>query len=493
LNNNHPMTSVDFSAAWGCANNLNRELKEMQAFQRAWQWWITPIHSERDTAFRERTLRLALPLFFAANFVRVLMIWLDPTTSNQYTVALLLFCGFLVGIGVILLRGELTLASLMVGAAFMGSMGLAEYRQGYWSGYMFMFTGVSILFGMLIFSRPNAVMFAALVVAEYAGIAFWQEHAVALYVNLLHDANALSTPLKAVLANALFAMVLVFLVEYYNREFNRRARCVNELVDTLEARIAERTAELEATLERLQELDHLKDEFINHVSHELRTPIAILKTDLHLLGVHPEKQERHLAQLNQTTDRLMMIVEGILSVTQMQRELGELALVSVELDELVARSVAHFQQLAEAQGLELTLNEEAHLPPVLGNLVMLQRVLEILLRNALSYTPKGGQISVSLEMEQHNNKQWVCLCVTDTGLGASAEELPHLFELFFRGKAALKAGVPGAGLGLFFAEEIIKRHQGQIEISSEGVQGKGVTASVRLPVEEPVAISSIDT
>ncbi|MFC1960998.1 histidine kinase N-terminal 7TM domain-containing protein [Chloroflexota bacterium] len=244
--------------------------------------------------------------------------------------------------------------------------------------------------------------------------------------------------------------------------------------------------ELKAAYERLQTLDRLKDDFIDSVSHELRTPLTNLKLYLHLLSSHSdsEKNSSYIKTLRHETGRLEQIIEGIFSVSHLMQELKEITLTKIDLNSLVNQFIANQSVVATAQErqLEFILNTDAKLPLIKGNQVLLESVLEALVTNALSYTPVGGQIRVSTEVEKTKDQQLVFLSVADSGLGIQSDELDHVFERFFRGTAALESGVPGPGLGLFTSKEIIERHAGGIDIYSEGLLGKGVTVRVWLPV-----------
>lgn len=252
----------------------------------------------------------------------------------------------------------------------------------------------------------------------------------------------------------------------------------------LEKRVEARTAELEAAHKRLLTLTRLRDEFVANISHELRTPITNLRLYIHLLKLAPDKREQYLATLNRETNRLERIVEDMLALSDLDRERVELKLAPVDLHELVGMYVSDHTALAEKQELTLTFAGEPGLPDVQADPALIERVLSILLANALSYTPRGGRVTVTTRTCRIDDHRWVCFDVSDTGPGIPPEERPRLFERFFRGKIALGTGTPGTGLGLAIAKEIVDRHGGRIEVDGEGVPGQGVTFTVWLPVEE---------
>lgn len=260
---------------------------------------------------------------------------------------------------------------------------------------------------------------------------------------------------------------------------------VQRHADELERRVAERTAELEAVNAHLQALSRFKDEFISNVSHELRTPIASLKLYHHLLTARPDKQVVYLTTLKRETERLECIVEDLLYLSRMDQGQVELALQPVDLNALIDSHVVDRLPLARTRGLTLTFTGEADLPELHADLKLLERVLSILLSNALNYVSPGGHVTVSTRAAQSGGKDWVQFSVSDTGPGIAVEEQAMVFERFTRGIAGRVSGTPGTGLGLSIAREIVDHHQGRIEVFSEGVSGKGATFTVWLPVQPP--------
>jgi PAS domain S-box-containing protein len=249
----------------------------------------------------------------------------------------------------------------------------------------------------------------------------------------------------------------------------------------LEEMVEERTTALASAYERLRALSRLKDEFIANVSHELRTPIANLKLYHHLLSARPERQAEYLATLQRETDRLQSIVEDLLLLSRLDWEPETLKTELFDLNEVVRAHVADRTSLSSELGLSLKVELADRLPAVRADRKLIERVLSVLLTNALSYTPAGGQVTVRTLYEQSEESGRIGFSVSDTGPGIPPEERPHLFERFYRGSVGRKSGVPGTGLGLAIAQEIVSRHQGQIEAVSEGIPGQGTTFTVWLP------------
>ena len=131
--------------------------------------------------------------------------------------------------------------------------------------------------------------------------------------------------------------------------------------------------------------------------------------------------------------------------------------------------------------MTLTIKAFEPLPCALADEQMTGQVLSAILTNALNYTPAGGSVTVSTQIEENKGRIWTGFAVSDTGPGISVEDQERLFERFFRGKTGRASTSPGTGLGLAIAREIVYRHGGRIEVSSAGIPGKGTTFSVWLP------------
>jgi signal transduction histidine kinase len=238
-----------------------------------------------------------------------------------------------------------------------------------------------------------------------------------------------------------------------------------------------------AANERLRALSQAKDDFLASVGHELRTPITNIKLYHHLLRHSSEKRDAHLDTLQRETDRLQEIVEDILYLSQLDQDRVPLNLEPIDLNAFADQYVADRAHLAAQQELTLNFAGEPGIPSIQGDTRLLRRVISILLDNALNYTPPGGRIEVRTHLRppENGNGAWTGLSVSDTGPGIPPDEHPRLFERFFRGRITLDTGTPGSGLGLATAKEIVERHQGQIQVASNGEHGIGATFTVWLP------------
>ena len=246
----------------------------------------------------------------------------------------------------------------------------------------------------------------------------------------------------------------------------------------LEKRVDERTRELTEAYERLQELDRLKSKFVSDVSHELRTPVANIKLYLHLLHSKPERQAEYLQVIDKQTERLVQLVEDILNLSRLDlsRE-REVKFAAVDLNAVIRQAVGAHQPRAEAAGLTLYFEPDESLGPVYGEQNQLVQVVTNLVTNALNYTP-AGEVRVSTGLD--TGREQACLEVQDSGMGIEPEDLPHLFERFYRGERVGSSNIPGTGLGLAIVKEIVDLHGGDIKV--ESVPGQGSTFKIWLPL-----------
>jgi two-component system phosphate regulon sensor histidine kinase PhoR len=242
---------------------------------------------------------------------------------------------------------------------------------------------------------------------------------------------------------------------------------VRALNADLERRVVDRTRELAQANERLQELDRLKSKFVSDVSHELLTPITNMNLYLSLFErARVEEYPAHIGTLKEHTRQLTDLVEDILDLSRLEREREHAEFSPVDLNAVAQRVVEANRVRAEAAGLSLAFAPGVDLPLVRGDRDMLARAVANLLTNAINYTPKG-MIRVSIYQDNGH----VCLQVEDTGIGIDTDDLPHVFERFYRGRRAARVEASGTGLGLSIVEEIVAMHDGEAHVRSHADEG----------------------
>jgi PAS domain S-box-containing protein len=243
---------------------------------------------------------------------------------------------------------------------------------------------------------------------------------------------------------------------------------------------------IQADISQLKELERMKDRFVSNVSHELRTPITNLNLYLNLLEKGPvEKREKYMATLRREVKRLYQLIEDLLSLSRLDVGSVQIALTPLDVNQPAAQLVRDRMAMAGYQGLILSEELAPGLPLAMADEKMLTQVITNLMTNAMNYTPAGGQVIVRTAAVRFEDRDWVTITVKDSGYGISAEDQEHLFERFYRGRAAQETGAPGTGLGLAICKEIIDRHQGRITAESSLREGSEFT--VWLPALVPGA------
>jgi PAS domain S-box-containing protein len=229
---------------------------------------------------------------------------------------------------------------------------------------------------------------------------------------------------------------------------------------------------------RQKELDRMKDVFVADVSHELRTPTTNIGLYLELLETAPvEKRSQYMSIIKQQSLLLTKLVEDILDLSRLARaKVTNLEFICIDLNALIEQVIVAHSALAEASKNSLRFEPLTNLAPVRAEPNQISRMIQNLVSNAIRYTQQG---KVTVRTDQLNN--CACVIVRDTGVGVPSEDLPHIFERFYRGRNVRQSKIHGTGLGLAIVKEIVDLHGGSIEVQSE--YGKGTTITVWLPLD----------
>lgn len=229
------------------------------------------------------------------------------------------------------------------------------------------------------------------------------------------------------------------------------------------------------TLERLEGLFTSQQRFLADVSHELRTPLTVIKGNVDLIRRMKQFDEESLVSIDQEAGRLTRLVGGLLMLAQAESGKLPLAFKPVEVDILITEV---FQEMWIIAGnkVHVHLNEIDQIE-VNGDRDRLKQVLINLVANAIQYTPQGGDVYLSVA-KVADQARIIC---RDTGPGIPAEDLPHIFERFYRAeKSRTRGKSTGFGLGLSITKWIVEHHGGRIEVDSK--DGEGTTFAIWLPV-----------
>ncbi|GEM_PF-3976321 len=228
-----------------------------------------------------------------------------------------------------------------------------------------------------------------------------------------------------------------------------------------------------------KELERMKDRFIQDMSHELRTPLSNIRLYLDLLerSDDPARRTRYLAMLRQQNQLLTDLVESILELSRLEAQIAQGARTAQDLNQVVQEVVAETQEWAQRKGLALEIVLTPELPPVWATPAELRQVVGNLVSNAIRYTERGW-----VRVRTGRAGPWVELEVRDTGIGIHPEDMPHLFERFYRGRGASQSTISGTGLGLGIVKAVLEELKGRIQVESQVDQGS--LFRVRLPACE---------
>jgi PAS domain S-box-containing protein len=229
---------------------------------------------------------------------------------------------------------------------------------------------------------------------------------------------------------------------------------------------------------QFKEIQRFKARFVADAVHDLATPITGLSTRLYLLKRTPEKLDEHMRALDNQVEHLINLLENLRTLSRMDR--GQVALDKelCDINTLVQRVFDTYEPVAIGKQQSLLLQTGSDFPQVLLDRQRFERVLVNIVSNAVNYTPEneGKEISIETSLEETT----FVIRVADQGTGISAEDLPHIFDRFYRADDARMNRTSGTGLGLAIAKEIVEMHGGTVTVTSEVGQGSQFT--VRMPL-----------
>jgi PAS domain S-box-containing protein len=249
--------------------------------------------------------------------------------------------------------------------------------------------------------------------------------------------------------------------------FDRGGRLVNIIADVRD-------------VTRFREADELKSIFISVISHELKTPVALIKGYADTLmrkdaSWDQETIQESLAVIVEEADRLNQLIDNLLDASRLQAGALPLEKDEVALDVIAGRVARLFSTQTKIHNIVLRFPPD--FPTVIGDAARLEQVLNNLVANAIKYSPGGGNIEIS----GRATSEEVIVTVSDSGVGIPSEELPYVFERFYRGQRERHQRTPGVGLGLYLAKAIVEAHGGRIW--AESTPGQGSAFSFAIPLK----------
>lgn len=245
-------------------------------------------------------------------------------------------------------------------------------------------------------------------------------------------------------------------------------------------------------LTRQRYLETVRRDFISNISHELRTPLASLKALTETLqegALDDLVTARHFLQhIEAEVDTLTQLVNELLELSRIESGKVPLQKKPISPREALLPAVNRLRLQAERAGLKMTVDCPEDLPHIAADVIRLEQVIVNLLHNAIKFTPVDGTIQISARVaeEGESDQLAVLFSIRDTGVGIPAEDLPRIFERFYKADRARTSS--GTGLGLAIARHIVEAHEGKIW--AESIQGQGSTFYFSIPCSEPQATLS---
>jgi two-component system phosphate regulon sensor histidine kinase PhoR len=230
----------------------------------------------------------------------------------------------------------------------------------------------------------------------------------------------------------------------------------------------------------LKRADEIRRDFVANVSHELRTPLSILRGYIETMLDDPKMPRAECARILEVMDqhskRLGLLANDLLTLAQLESGSSTLQLSEIDLVQFFDGLARDWKKKFETKTLKVVIDLPANFPSIRADETRLREVFDNLLDNAVKYSNKNGEIRLGAQQRGRE----IALSVSDNGIGISSEDVPRIFERFYRADKARSRELGGTGLGLSIVKHIAQLHGGSVEAESQ--LGKGATIRVSLPV-----------
>ncbi|KAA3619313.1 MAG: HAMP domain-containing protein [Calditrichaeota bacterium] len=254
-----------------------------------------------------------------------------------------------------------------------------------------------------------------------------------------------------------------------NDEIGHLSASFNKLADTIVA-----------NMDELKKTDIFRRELVANISHDLRNPIAAIKGYLETLQLKNDsldlkKRQEYLTTTLQISNMLEKLVEQLFELSKLEASQVKPQLEPFSVSDLLQDVIMKFKDLAEKKGIHLRAELPEKLPQAYADIGLIERALSNLIDNALRYTPENGEVNVTIK----KGNQQIRVSVSDTGCGIREEELPFIFDRFYRVEKSRARATGGAGLGLAITEKILEIHKSTISVDSRVDEGSTFAFDLR--------------
>lgn len=357
------------------------------------------------------------------------------------------------------------IANAQISLDLLSLAGLIHFSGGVENPFIFYFIFHMIIAGVLLSRRASFLqatfavfLFCAMVVSEYFGI--FAHYGLGIFIGLQQHNNSMYV------GGVSFVFISTIYIAVY-------------MATSISQRLREREKILAETNILLKKQDLLKSEYVLRVSHDIKEHLAAIQGCLEpvaggITGELNPKQLDLVQRAVQRTAKLIFFVKALLEVTRIKLT-KEVKMDYFDFQNLLSEVIANISSKAKGKNIIVNSTVEPSIDRICGAREYIQETIMNILANAVKYTPCNGKIDISVN-DQGNT---ILIQVKDTGIGIPTDELPKIFEEFFRASNAKEVEKDGTGLGLSLAKQVIERHNGKIWV--ESVKGKGSTFSIELP------------
>lgn len=274
-------------------------------------------------------------------------------------------------------------------------------------------------------------------------------------------------------------VIIVGIQQFKSGNFNARIPVnKNDEIENIGLVFNEMAATIAKNIRELKETDEFRKELISNISHDLRTPIAsiqgyaetlILKRD----NIDSEEQLKYIEIIYSSCERLKKLVTELFEISKLENNQVKLNLEPFSISELISDIVNKYRIISQKKGISLNVFIPKDIPRVEADILLIDRVLQNLIDNAIKFCSEDDYINIEIHLESGG---MVEVSIVDSGEGISADELPNIFERYYKGKKYSES----AGLGLAIVKKIIDLHKTYIHV--ESLPGKGTSFNFQLPV-----------
>ena len=374
--------------------------------------------------------------------------------------------------------GELNLMALFLGitAGISALIGLISFRLG-WFG-KFPSIKISLLLNYLV-----ASFLIILNVWVTARLMFASEHDLKLAAILLAFATSIAIVFGFFLSTGLTDRIdKVKKVANRIAEGDLSTRVVidgRDEISSLASSFNHMAEQLQKAENHQKELDKLRRDLIAWLTHDLQTPLTSIRVQIEAIvdGLvnEPEDVNRYLQSTQKQVKSLSILIDDLFQIAQIDAGGIVIQPVTSSLRDLISDTLESFSAIADEKGISLSGEITENIDPVVLDPNKINRVLNNLVRNALQYTQKGGKVDINAWREKNK----IHIRIHDTGDGIDKDELPLVFDMFYRGEKSRNKEMGGTGLGLAISQGIVHAHKGTITVESE--KGKGSTFQITIP------------